>query len=116
NAHARVERREGILEDDLDLPAHAAQRPRIEREEVHVVEEHFTGGGLEQPQNQATGRRLAAPGLADQTECLARHNVERHAIDGAYGAGLTPEDAALDGKVLDEAANREEGRGTRGEG
>ena len=40
DGHARIERRERILEDDLDLAAQLPHRARVERDEVHAVELH----------------------------------------------------------------------------
>ncbi len=39
DGHARVERRERILEDDLHLPSHAAQRCTAQRRNVDPVED-----------------------------------------------------------------------------
>ena len=39
-----------------------------------------------QPEDAATERRLAAAGLADETENLARTDVERDAVDRSNGA------------------------------
>ncbi len=41
-------------------------------------------GRLDQAQNAAPGRRLAAAGLADKAERLARRDVERDAVDGMH--------------------------------
>src|SRR6185312_5189008 len=40
---------------------------------------------LDETEDHASGGRLAAARLADESEGLAGHDVERHAVDGAHG-------------------------------
>ena len=88
DAHPRVERRVRILKDDLEVPARAAELAARQRAHVHVLDADLAGGRLDQPQQAAPGRRLAAAGLADQAERLARRDRERHVVDGANTAAL----------------------------
>ena len=108
--HARVERRERILKDDLHLPPQRAQSGRIEREHVRAVERDLAGRRLDETKNGPAGGRLAAARLADEAERLAALHVEGDAIDGANEPDGATEDAAGDREVLDEVANREQGR------
>src|SRR5439155_8564813 len=58
--HARIQRREGILEDDLDAPAQLAHLLRSELHQVDAVELDGAGGGFDEAENHAAGSRLAA--------------------------------------------------------
>ena len=98
----RVERRVRILEDHLHL---APQRPHLARGElrdVAPVEANRSGGGLEQLQHQARGRRLAAARLADDAQRLAAANAERHVLDGVDDAAAAREHARGCREVLRE--------------
>ena len=79
---ARVERLERVLEDDLD-PAALVERSRA-RGPVQLVpvEDDPPGGRHVQAGDAAADRGLAAPGLADERDALARLDGERHAADG----------------------------------
>ena len=60
DATARVQRRVGILEDDLQIAPLVAKCPARQADEVHVVEGHPAGGGIDEAHEQASERRLAA--------------------------------------------------------
>ena len=69
---ARIEAGERILEDHL----HAAARRRAgsrwpSRVTSWPSKQHRAGERLDQPQDRAPGRRLAAAGFADQRQRLA---------------------------------------------
>ena len=83
DAQARVERREGILEDDLDRAMLLAASPR---RELHAVEPEHPGSGDLETRDAPCERRLAAPGLADETERLAGLEVERDRVHGDQAA------------------------------
>lgn len=80
NPHARVERGEGVLKDDLHVTAEAAQVAGTRGKNVLAVEVDAAGRGLDQAEDHASEGGLAATGLADQTQGLAGMNVERHVI------------------------------------
>src|SRR4051794_23263798 len=115
----RVERRERVLEDDLHpaavrLDRAGRQLGDVDRT-VRTVEEDRARRRLDEPQQQATDRRLAAAGLADETERLAAADRERHAVDRADETDGPLQDAALDREELPEIADLDEGhRGVRG--
>ena len=69
--HARIERGERILEDDLHLAPHGAQIVAAEAQHVLPVERRSRRRGLDQAQHAAARGGLAAAGLADQSERLA---------------------------------------------
>src|SRR3984893_14740212 len=86
HAQVRVERRGGILwYVGNEAAAHPAQLVRREGEQVTAGDPYAAARDPSAPacvpeQRQAHGR-LAGPGLADQSEHLARVNRERHLVD-----------------------------------
>jgi len=80
----RIERGVGILEDDLHVAAQRAQRLAVEPRDLGALEPDLAGTGLDQPQDAAAGRRLAAARFAHQPQCFAGSNVEADAIDGVH--------------------------------
>ena len=79
--HARVQRRIGVLKDDLGVTTKGAQLVGIERAEVAAFETHFSGIRLNQPQHQPAHRGFAATGFADQCQRLAGLDSEADAVD-----------------------------------
>jgi hypothetical protein len=64
--HARIERGERVLEDDLHLPPVGPELTLGQTGNVGAVHFHGAAGRLDQAQHGAAGRRLAAARLADQ--------------------------------------------------
>jgi hypothetical protein len=112
--HPRVEAGERVLKDDLHLTPQAPQFAALQREHVSAVEGHRACRRLDQAQDRAPERRLAAAGLADYAQRLPRHDVERDAVDRAHGSRLAAEKPTADRVVLGEVADRKK-RGVRGE-
>ncbi len=149
--HARAQRAERVLEDDLQLPAdlphlpprscgRASTGPRSRRARggrlssprrpcrrcraapasscaVEGVEarrctsagravERVPRGRLDETEEEAADRRLAAAGLADEPDRLAVVDVEADAIDGPDVADVAREQAAADREVLTEVVGR----------
>src|SRR5262249_37072452 len=82
NPHARIERRVGVLEDDLEVAARAPEIAGAERIRIAVAELQGPGGGLQQADYGASERRLSRPGLADDPEGLAGPHRKAYAVDG----------------------------------
>ena len=99
----------GILEHDLKVPARAAELAGRERAHVQVLEPDLAGRRLDQPQQAASGRRLAAAGFADEPERLARRDREAHVVDRAHRRRLA-EPAAARRELLDEVLDVDERR------
>jgi hypothetical protein len=106
--HAWVEGADGVLKDDLHVTAHLLEALRAQADDVDAVEGDLARRRLEQPQQRAAERRLAAAGLAHEAERLAAPHVEIDAVDGLQVAGGALEQALLDREVLLEAAHAEE--------
>src|SRR3954468_1765642 len=70
-AHTRVQRRVRILKDDLHVPARPTQTAARKRKHVLAAKSNGAGGRINQPQETASGGRLAAAGFADQTKRFA---------------------------------------------
>ena len=68
--------------------------PALEVRDVAALEDDLPGRRLEQLDDRAAERRLAAAGLADDTERLAAVTVEVDAVDGAHLADVALEDPA----------------------
>ncbi len=69
--HARIEARERILEDDLEILAQLAHLGGGESAQVAAEPEHRAVGLGDQLEDRARQRRLAAAGFADDAERLA---------------------------------------------
>jgi hypothetical protein len=67
---ARIERRERVLVDELDLPAELAQRVALERRDVHAIHQNSARRRRAEADDVADGGGLARTGLADQ--CVRR--------------------------------------------
>ena len=87
NAHARIEARQRVLENDLDL---AAQRPPVGvavTGDVVTVDADLPARRRLEPDQSARQRGLAATGFTDNTESLAGVEVEMHVVDRLDHAG-----------------------------
>ena len=106
--HARVERGERVLEDDLHAPALRPQRGGIQRAEVLAFEVHAAGRRLDQPQYQPAERGLAAARLAHHAERLSGLEREVHAVHRLHGAAGTAEQPVPDSEVLGQPLHLEQ--------
>ena len=70
-AHSRIQRGVRILKDHLHVAAARRACARREAEHVLAAERDVAGRRLDQPQDAAPGRALAAARLADEPERLA---------------------------------------------
>jgi hypothetical protein len=91
DAHARVQRRVRILEDDLKVSSGAAKLGRRQRPHVHVLEDDLAGRGFDEPQDAPARRRLPRTGFTDQAEGFARLDVKRHVIHRTHARCLAEE-------------------------
>ncbi len=108
--HARIERGERVLEDDLHRAPVRAQFCLAEMGDVVAVEPDAAAGRLDQPQDAARHRRFAAAGFADQPERLAGAKRKADAVDGVHGADAAAQDAAPHRIMLDEVGDLEQRR------
>ena len=105
--HARIERGERILEDDLHVAAQRAQRiARSSARHVLALEPR------PRPSVGSISRRmqrpvvdLPQPGFADQAERLAGAMSKRHAVDRMDAADLARQQAAGDGEIFLQVAD-----------
>src|SRR5215211_5416480 len=89
---APVQRGVGVLEDDLqraDVVAPALRDLLLELLPVELDDRPLVGG--DEPEQRARERRLAAAGLADQTQRLARPQDEVEVVHGADIVALLAE-------------------------
>src|SRR5436190_797266 len=95
DGQTRVQRRVRILEDQLHVPTQAFHAVRRCAANILAGEAHAPRVGLDQPQDQARQRRLAAAGFPDDAERLGRIDVERDAVHRAHpGVGALQHTAA----------------------
>ena len=105
--HARVERRRGILKDDLHL---APVRQHLHSDVLFAVIDRRSviddppAGGLVQADNGSSEGGLAAAGLADDAKRLAPVDEKGHRFDGLH-IFLFEQAVALDGEILFEVFN-----------
>src|SRR6185312_5498141 len=78
--HARAERAERVLEDDLHLLAQRADVALAERLQVLAVEMDAAGAAL-QPQQREAERGLAGARFADQADRMALAERDADAVD-----------------------------------
>jgi hypothetical protein len=103
--HARIERRERILEDHLHLAPQRshlrrAQRAHLDHRAGRDAQEDFAARRLDRTEDAARRRRLAAAALADEAERLALVDVEVDPVDRAHVALRTLQEALPDRKEL----------------
>ncbi|MHC2477417.1 hypothetical protein ACVJF0_008394 [Bradyrhizobium elkanii] len=106
--HPRIEAGERILEHHLQTTANGMQPAGREIVDALAIEHDLAGGDVEQPQDGAADRRLAAAGFADQREGLAASDLKGHAIHGVDRAGAAAEQAAANRKMLLEVVDLEQ--------
>src|SRR4029453_3449395 len=107
DAHTGIERRVGILKDDLHVPPRLPHlRSRI-TQDVRVPKAHFPGRRLDEAQDAAAGGRFAASGLADEPEGLSLFDRESDAIHRTSDRG-NGEQAGPPAELSDEVAHFQE--------
>jgi len=99
----RVQARHRVLEDHRDVaPADLAELVVLQLQEVAPLERRRAGDRAarprQDPQERERGHALAAAGLPDDPERLARRDVEGDAVDGVDRPPARPE---LDLEALD---------------
>src|SRR6266852_3211385 len=77
--HARIQRSERILEDDLPLATHPPQPPPAQPRQILPLEDHPARRHRLQSRDQSRKCRLSAPRLTDETERLPAPDVEADA-------------------------------------
>ncbi len=105
DAHARIERRVGILKYNLHLPAHVAQLALRHRQKVFTLKKHLAAGGFDEPQNRSPQSRFAAARFADQPDRFAFIHIQTNAVDRFDRALVAREQATVDGKIFFQIAD-----------
>src|SRR3546814_7113358 len=70
--HARVQRREGVLEDELQVAAQAAHLPLRQGADVTALVEHLPGCRADEAHQQARQRRLRSEETTSELQSLMR--------------------------------------------
>ena len=103
--HARIQRRVRILEDDLHVARERTQLVFARPRDALAFEPDLARGRLDQAQDAAPRRALAAARFADNAERFAGGQIEAHAVDRMNLLDRAAEPAALDREALDEIAD-----------
>src|SRR5215216_7296752 len=74
------------------MATHLAHVTAIELGQILTLEDDFAVGRLVELQDRPAGGRLAATGLADETQRLSGFDIERDAVHGLNRADLSLED------------------------
>src|SRR6266545_3425845 len=107
----RVQRRERILEDHLQLTPDRPQRVVAEPGQVPAGEPDRAAGRREQPGEQPAQGRLAAAGLAHQPETLTWPHPQGHPVHRGDVPGEAPGESVPDGIVLGQLRGLQQGFG-----
>jgi hypothetical protein len=89
----------------LHLGAGGLEFARPHCQHIPAVEPDPPRGGLDQPQQQATGRGFAAAAFTHQPEHLARLDGERDTVDCFDIGNFSLKQPAADGEILDEVCD-----------
>ena len=108
--HARIERGERVLEDDLHLAAIGSHLRLAKTGDLPALDFHRTGRRLDQAHHGAAGRGLATARLTHQPQCLALADRKADAVDGIDLANRAAQQALLHRKVLLEVRHLEDRR------
>ena len=90
HAHSRIERSERILKHHLHFAAQRAQGGAARGQKIAAIDEQFARVRLDQAQQHARERGLAAAGFADNGERFARGEFEAHIVDGRDAGRARP--------------------------
>ena len=115
DGHARIERRERILEDEPHVAAVQREAAAVERGDIHVrpvaaAVAYRALAGLDGAQDQLSHGRLAGPAFTDDAEVFAGMKVEADVVHGADRECLAAEQALPGSIDLAEIAHREHRR------
>src|SRR5262249_5230049 len=97
----RIERVEGVLEDELRLPAEGPELVAAELCQIVTVEADRPAGRLGELQHEAAERGLAAARFAHDRHGIACGDVEADAIERPHDRGLASH------QLAERAADRE---------
>ncbi len=81
NGHARVQRGQRVLKDDLQLATHLPQLSLIELVQAPAHETHLAARRRHELQDRPCQRGLAAARLADDPECLSGRERQVDPVD-----------------------------------
>ena len=83
--HPGIQRRQRILEDELDGPAEPPEFPLPHRQEIATVHDHLAAIRPDLVDEQAGERGLAASRFTNQAQHLRPSDRESHAVNGSHG-------------------------------
>src|SRR5690606_29080714 len=106
HAHARVQAREGVLEDHLHPATEASEFAALELRELGTGEVHSAVRRPVELEDGATGGGLAATGLTHEPQRFALAHIEVQAVHSAHVCDLAlDEQSRIDGEVHPEVTD-----------
>ena len=84
NSHPRIQRRVGILKNDLHPAPQPSKRFAIQRQQILTIEVNLSRCRLNQPEQRSSNRSLATAGLANQSKRLTLSDGKGYAIHRAH--------------------------------
>ena len=103
-----IERGVGILEHHLHLAAQLIDGDAVGLVDRIAVEHHSAAIGLDQADQEARHRRLAAARFAHHTQGLALGDRQAEIVDRAHHLGRAPEQAARHREMLAQARRQQQ--------
>ena len=107
--HARVQRGEWVLEDELDVSAKRLEGGPLQLADVLAGKFDAAALAVHQAQERPSRRRLAAARFADQRQRLTRVEIETDLLHSMHPARNAAEDARGHVKARDEITHTQNG-------
>src|SRR5688500_14378490 len=98
--HARIERGEGVLEDDLQLPPQPLHLVALRGHDIHAFETHMPTRRRYEAQHGPAHGRLAAARLSHQAKRLTSADEEAHVVHRFHLGHRALHEAAPHRKIL----------------
>jgi len=108
DGHPRIERAEGVLENQTDAAADVSKLGAGGGENVGIVEGDFAGGGGDKAEYASCDGGLAAAAFTDETKGRSVSDGEGDAVDGLYVANGAAQQPLFDGEVGPEVFDPEQ--------
>ena len=88
--HTRIESRIGVLKDGLHLATQGMQFGAGGASDIDALNAHAALRRFDESQNHARDRGFTGAGFADQSQCLARFDVQGDVLDDGVLLGTQP--------------------------
>jgi hypothetical protein len=103
--HPRIQRRVGILKDNLHVAAFSPKFFAAQRQEIDAIETNTSAVGLDQTKHRPACSGFSAARFTDQSECLTLVDGEADIVDCFHVGRDTGKNASPDRKIFLEMLN-----------